>query len=205
MIDIYVGPTGNAQRATIALAESGLPYRVHMLDLSKGQHKAPEFLAVAPAGRIPAMVDHAGPGGKKVHLSQSGAILMYVANKSAKLWPKGDVAKVQALEWVMQACTDAAPASGALFQSQNFAPEKVPANIAFFEGRVANFLKEANNHLAGRDYMAGTYSVADVALYPIVGARKALAEQHALTNLLSWFARVGERKQVQRGMKDCTV
>jgi GSH-dependent disulfide-bond oxidoreductase len=203
MIDIYVGPTGNAHRATIALAESGLPYRVHKLDLSKGEHRQPEFLAVAPAGRIPAMVDHAGPGGKKLHLSQSAAILIYVANKVGKLWPKSDIAKIKALEWVMQAATDAAPASGALFQSQHFVPEKVPANIAFFEGRIGNFLKEAEQQLAGQDYLAGTYSVADIALFPVVNTRKSIAEQLQLPHLLAWHARVGARKAVQRGLADC--
>lgn len=106
MIDFYTAATSNGQRVAITLEETGLPYSVHKLDLPKGDQKKPEFLAINPAGMIPAIVDHDGPGGKPLSLAQSSAIVMYLAEKSGKLLPADAVRRAVARQWLMQACAD---------------------------------------------------------------------------------------------------
>src|ERR1700687_3849688 len=106
MIDLYLAPTANGLRATVALEETGLPYRAHPVDLAKGEQRSPEFLKLNPAGLIPVIVDDEGPGGKPLTLSQSGAIVLYAAEKSGKLLPRDPVRRAVALQWLMQAASD---------------------------------------------------------------------------------------------------
>lgn len=195
MIDLYTAGTGNGMRAAVALAESGLPYKVHKLDLAKGESKTPEYLKINPAGSIPAIVD----GGQIV--TQSGAITLYVAEKSGKLLPKDAAKRAAAYQWFMQACTDVAPTGGALFQLTNNTPEKSPAIIGFFENRLVNMLKVVDGQLAGKDFLVGELSIADVALYPAIAARKPMAEKAGLSNVLKWMDTMGARPAVQKGMK----
>ena len=202
MIDLYIANTGNGQRAASALEESGLAYRAHKLNLQAGDQKKPEYLAINPAGVIPALVDQDGAGGKPVVLAQSGAITLYVAEKSGKLLPKDPARRAAALHWLMHACTDCAVTSGAIFQLANFAPEKSPANVEFFEQRLLGFLAVCEGRLAGREHLADEFSVADVALYPVVNQRKALLEKAGkVPNLLAWHARVAARPAVAKGMQ----
>jgi len=201
MIDLYTAPTGNGLRAAVALAESGLPYTVHELDLGKGEAKRPEYLKINPAAAIPAIVDRDGPSGAPVTLAQSGAIVLYAAEKSGKLLPKDPIRRAQALQWFMQACTDVAPTGGTLFQLNNNAPEKSPAVIGFFETRLVNSLKVADGQLAGKDFMVGELSIADVALYPAIAMRKPILEKAGLANLLHWMDTMGARPAVQKGMR----
>jgi GST-like protein len=195
MIDLYTAPTGNGLRAAVALAESGLPYTVHKLDLGKGEAKTPEFLKINPAAAIPAIVD--GP----VTVTQSGAITLYVAEKSGKFLPKDPVKRAQALQWFMQACTDVGPTGGTLFQLNNNAPEKSPAIIGFFETRLISALKVVDGQLAGKDFVVGELSVADLALYPAIAARKPMIEKAELANLLRWMGAMVARPGVQKGMQ----
>ena len=202
MIDFYTAGTSNGHRAAIALEESGLPYRAHKLNLMAGDQKKPEYLAINPAGAIPAIVDHEGPGGKPLALAQSGAIALYLAEKSGRMLPQDPARKAAALNWLMHACTDCAVTGGALFQLNSAAPEKSPANIAFFEQRLVNLVGVCEPRLAGREYLADEFSVADIALYPIVNQRRA-AFEHAgkFPHLLAWLARVGARPAVAKGMQ----
>lgn len=203
MIELYTANTGNGQRAAIALEEAELPYRVHKLDLMQGQQREAAYRGVNPAGRIPCIVDPEGPGGP-LALSQSGAILVYAANKSGRLWPDGAADRLAALEWMMFACTDAAPWSGMLFQAQHMMPERSAGNEKYIRDKLFRFLAEAEARLADRPYLAGTYSVADLALYPVaVIRREALKEAGGYGRLLAWADRVGARPQVQRGLAAC--
>jgi GST-like protein len=195
MIDLYTAPTGNGMRAAVALAESGLAYKVHKLDLGKGESKTADYLKINPAGSIPAIVD-----GAQI-VTQSGAITLYAAEKSGKLLPKDPAKRAAAYQWFMQACTDVAPTGGALFQLTNNAPEKSPAIIGFFENRLINMLKVVDGQLAGKDFLVGELSIADVALYPAIAARKPMAEKAGLANLLKWMDAMGARPAVQKGMK----
>lgn len=198
MIELYMWATGNGLRAAVGMAESGLEHRIHKVDLSKGEHKRPEYLKINPAGQIPALTDSNGPGGKPLSLAQSGAILLYAAEKSGRLLPKDPARKAVALQWMMMGCSDVAGNSGVIFALENTAPEKSAPITDFFKARLTNFLRNADARLAGREFLADEFSVADIALYPVVNQRKALTE--GMANLNAWRERMSARPGVQKGM-----
>jgi GST-like protein len=202
MIDFYTSGTANGHRAAIALEESGLPYRAHKLNLQAGDQRKPEYLKINPAGAIPAIVDDEGPGGKPLALAQSGAIVLYVAEKSGKFLPKDAARRAVAMQWLLHACSDVAGGSGALFQLSMVAPEKSAPNVEFFEKRLVNALRAADGRLAGREYLADDISVADLALYPVVATRGPVIEKHGgLPNLAKWAERMAARPGVAKGMQ----
>lgn len=206
MIDVYFGPTANGYRATLAMEECGLPYRLHKLDLAKGESHTPEYLKVNPAGMIPAIVDSDGPGGKPFTLTQSAAIILYAAEKSGRFVPKDPVTRWVALQWLMQATSDVAGTSGALFRIDNSIPDKTPGNSEYFQKRLLNFFRDCDRQLEGRDFLAGEISVADLMLYPGFVARKALLDSAGgLANLQRWAATMAARPAVQRGMNPAAV
>jgi GST-like protein len=195
MIDFFTAATMNGRRAALALTECGLEHRVHRLDLDKGAQRKPEFLAINPRGTIPAVVDESGPGGTPITVTQSAAIVLYCAQKSEKLMPHDPQRRIDALDWFMHAITDLGPASSALFQLL-LAPEKSAANIRHFEQRFLKHCADIDTRLQGRSYLADEFSIADVALYPIVLARAALIERaDGLLNLKAWQQRVAGREQ----------
>lgn len=199
MIDLYTASTGNGRRATVALEECGLPYTVHKLDLSKGESKTPEFLKINPAGAIPAIVDADGPGGKKVALAQSGAIVLYCAEKSGKLLPKDPAKRAEAYQWFMQATTDIAPTSSSIFYVSTHVPVKDAGNTSYFEQRLLTQLGVVDKQLAGKDYIVGECSIADIALYPVVAARKAMIDAApGLANVKAWAARMAARPAIAK-------
>ena len=200
MIDLYTAPTGNGMRGAVALAESGLPYKLHKIDLAKGGAKAAEYLKINPAAVIPTIVDPDGPGGKPKVLGQSGAILLYVAEKTGKFIPKDAATRADAMQWFMQACSDVAGTGSTLFHLGNHVPDKSPANVAYFETRLVNMLKVADQQLAGKDYLVGELSIADLALYPAIAARKPMIEKAGLGNLLKWMGTMAARPGVAKGM-----
>lgn len=199
MIDLYTASTGNGRRATVALEECGLPYTVHKLDLSKGESKTPEFLKINPAGAIPAIVDADGPGGKKVALAQSGAIVLYCAEKTGKLLPKDPARRAEAYQWFMQATTDIAPTSSSIFYVSTHVPVKDAGNTSYFEQRLLTQLGVVDKQLAGKDYIVGECSIADIALYPVVAARKAMIDAApGLANVKAWAARMAARPAIAK-------
>ncbi|MCU0896595.1 MAG: glutathione S-transferase N-terminal domain-containing protein [Burkholderiales bacterium] len=201
MIDLYTAGTQNGHRAAVMLEESGLAYRAHRLNLAAGEQKKPEYLAINPAGLIPAIVDHDGPGGKPLAVAQSGAIVLYLAEKTGKLLPKDLAQRAIAMQWFMQACTDCAAASGGIFLAANVMPEKSPANVEFFEQRLLRFLGVADARLASHEYLAGELSVADIALYPLVATRMPLVEKSGgLAHLRRWAGAMAARPAVAKGM-----
>jgi len=163
MIDLYTFNTSNGHRASIILEECGLPYRVHQVDLAKGEQRAPDFLNINPAGAIPAIVDHGVPGGS-LKLSQSGAIVLYAAEKTGRFLPADPTRRAVALQWLMLAVTDVARASTSIFLSSAVLPDKSPANVAYFEEQTLRYLRVAEARLAGRNFLADELSVADFAL-----------------------------------------
>jgi len=202
MIELYFAPTANGLRAAVALEETGLPYRTHKVDLAKGEQRTPEFLKLNPAGLIPVIVDPDGPGGKTLTLSQSGAIVLYAAEKSGKYLPKDATRRVMAMQWMMQAASDIAGTSGTIFRMESSVPEKIAANTDYFRKRLLGFFAACDTHLAAHEMLADEFSVADIMLYPNFAARKALIEQAGgFANLLRWGAAIGSRPAIQRGMK----
>ncbi len=202
MIHLYTAGTGNGRRASVMLEECGLAYQTHKLDLAKGEQKKPEYLAVNPAGAIPAIVDDTGPSGAKTTLAQSGAILLYLAEKTGKFLPKDPARKAEALQWFMQVSTDVAPASSTIFYMTSVAPDKTPANQKFLESRLLALLQHCDNKLAKSKYLAGDeVTIADLALIPVIDARKALIDQApGLANLKRWAAEMMARPGVKKGL-----
>jgi GST-like protein len=202
MIDFYTFATSNGQRAAILLEECAQPYRTHWIDLMKGEQKSPEFLRVNPSAAIPVIVDAEGPGGKALTLSQSGAIVIYLAEKAGRFIPADPVRRLMALQWLLQATTDAARASSAVFLVSTLVPEKIPGNTAFFEQQCLRYLRSADAHLSGREYLADELSIADFALYPVYAVRKALIEQAGdLPHLTRWGKALAARPAVTRAME----
>jgi GST-like protein len=201
MIDLYLAPTANGQRAAVALAECGLAFKPHRIDLAKGEQRTPEFLKLNPAGQIPVLVDHDGPGGKPLTLAQSGAIILYAAEKSGKFLPKDLAQRARVLHWFMQGATDVSPTSGAIFQLEMVAPEKNEAITNHFKKRLVSFFGVGNAQLDSQDYLAGELSIADFMLYPNYAARKALLDAAGgLEHLHRWGARMAARAGVAKGM-----
>jgi GST-like protein len=202
MIDLYLAPTANGLRASIALEECGLAFTPHKIDLAKGEQRTAEFLKLNPAGAIPVIVDSDGPGGKPLTLAQSGAIILYASEKSGKLMPKDPLRRIMALQWFMLGATDLSPTSGAIFQLEVVAAEKSPPLIEHFKKRLLNFFSVCDRRLEGRDYLADEFSVADLMLYPNFSLRKPLVDAAGgFANLQRWGAAVGARPAVQKGMK----
>ena len=202
MIDLYSANSSNGQRVAITLEECGVPYRLHKLDLFAGDQRKPAYLAINPGAAIPAIVDEEGPGGAPFTLAQSGAIVVYLAEKSGRFLPRDPRARAEALQWVFQATTDVAAASGMIFVLSRFIPDKSDANMAFFEERTLRYLRVADARLADREHLAGELSIADFSLYPIVALRRPQVERAGdMPHLLRWADALAARPALVRGMK----
>jgi GSH-dependent disulfide-bond oxidoreductase len=201
MIDLYTFTTPNGQKASIALEELGLPYTVKVVNIGQGEQFRPEFLAINPNNKIPAIVDHSVPGGLK--LFESGAILLYLAEKTGRLLPSDPAGKAEVTQWLMFQMGGVGPMIGQLGFFTRFAPTKVPLAIDRYRNETVRLLGVLDRHLGGRDYVAREYSVADIALYPwLAGARNFYPELfQPLSGIPQWLERVGARPAVQRGMK----
>ena len=201
MIDLYLSGTANGLRASVALEEAGIAYRVQKIDLAKGEHRKPEYLNINPAGLIPAIVDHDGPGGKPLTVTQSGAIIVYAAEKSGKFLPKDSARRAKAWQWFMQGATDVAATSGALFRVENSVPEKHPGNTEYFKQRLLGFFAVCDAHLATHEYFADEFTIAELMLYPNFALRKPILDQAGgFPHLQRWGAALAARPGIQRGM-----
>jgi GST-like protein len=202
MIDLYLAPTANGLRASVALEEAGLPYRAHKVDLAKGEQRTAEFLKLNPAGLVPVIVDQEGPGGKPLTLSQSGAIVLYAAEKSGKLLSRDPARRALTLQWLLQAASDVSGASNTVFHTEVRAPEKSATNLEYFKKRLVDFFAVCDRQLEGKEFLAGELSVADLMLYPNFATRKPLLDETGgLANLQRWGAAMAARPGVARGMK----
>ena len=203
MIDLYAAGTSNGMRARIALEECGLPYKLHPIDLAKGEQKAAAFLALNPNGQIPVIVDSDGPGGKPVTLSQSTPILLYCAEKSGKFLPKDPAARPAVLQALMNASTDITPIFGSLFAVLH-AKEPHAPSAQLFKDRLRGFFKVWDGKLAKRKCCAGDeVTVADFSLYAgyarIKGAAPEIVE--GLPNVTRWAKAMAARPAIQRALK----
>ena len=204
MIDLYTWKTPNGRKASIMLEEVGLPYQVHPIDFSKKAQFEPDFLAISPNNKIPAIVDGDGP----VSVFESGAILTYLAEKTGQLLPASGAARFEVLEWLHWQIGGLGPMLGQFGYFAVMSKEKVPPAIERFTTEVERLLGVTERRLATSAFLGGAdYSIADVAAYPWLLAvntmmKEALAEQLSdKPALQEWLARVGERPAVQAGMK----
>jgi len=203
MIHLYAAATSNGIRARIALEECGLAYELHAVDLAKGEHKTPQFLAMNPNGQIPVIVDHEGPGGKPLTLSQSTAILLYCAEKSGRFLPKDPAVRAAMLQALMSASTDVTPLFGAFFLARN-AKEPHAPTVQLLKDRVRGMFQVWDASLAKSRYCAGDeVTIADFSLYAgfarIKGAAPDIVE--GLPNVARWAEAMGARPAIQRALK----
>lgn len=202
MITLYTAPTSNGRRATVMLEECGLAYTAHKISLAKGSERPAALLKISPQGTIPAIVDDQGPGGKPFALTQSGAIMLYLADKTGKFVPADPAKRARTLQWFLHAVTDVGPASGMLFTAMMGLEPKIPAFIDYAKSRLVDQFKLADDELARSEYLAGDLSIADLAYYPIAAGRKALLDETpGYANLKRWAATMAARPAIDRAMK----
>ncbi|TFW17684.1 thiol:disulfide oxidoreductase [Massilia arenosa] len=206
MIDLYFSPTPNGMKLKLFFAETELPHRVVPVSLSGGEQHGLEFLAISPNGRIPALVDHApADGGAPLAMFESGAMLLYLARKHGVLLPTDSRGELEAVQWLFWQMAGLGPMAGQAGYFRVYAPETVPFAIDRYTREVRRLYGVLDRQLQEREYIAGGYSVADIACYPWivphVGHGQDLAEFPALQR---WFERVAARSAVQRAYEGVT-
>jgi GSH-dependent disulfide-bond oxidoreductase len=205
MIDLYTWTTPNGRKISIMLEEIGLPYKTIPVDLGKQQQLEPAFTAITPNQKIPAIVDHDVPGGP-LAIFESGAILIHLAEKTGTLLPTEVRGRAATMQWLMFQMSHVGPIIGQTGHFLQQAPEKIPYAIQRFVGESVRIVGVLDQGLKGRDYLAGEYSIADVATYPWVVAAWAPFKQMMpekigeLANVQAWIDRMAARPAVARGM-----
>ncbi|MCX7232228.1 MAG: glutathione S-transferase N-terminal domain-containing protein [Burkholderiales bacterium] len=201
MIDLYTWSTPNGRKVSIMLEETGLDYRVKPVNIGQGEQFAPEFLKISPNNRIPAIVDHAGPKGQAFALFESGAILLYLAYKSGKLLPGDPAQQFKVMQWLMFQMGGIGPMFGQAHHFLRAAPQPVPYAIERYTQETRRLYKVLDHQLEDHEFIAGDYSIADIATYPWIARhewhRVALAD---FPSVQRWFAGMGARPAVQQGM-----
>jgi GST-like protein len=195
MIDLYYWPTPNGHKVTMFLEEAGLPYTIQPIDIRAGDQFKPDFLKIAPNNRMPAIVDHApADGGEPVSLFESGAILLYLADKTGRFVPSDLRGRKTALEWLFWQMGGLGPMAGQNHHFSMYAPEQLPYAINRYVNETNRLYGVLNKQLEGRDYIAGEYSIADMACYPwIVPYERQGQKLEDFPALKSWFERVAAR------------
>jgi GST-like protein len=207
MIDLHYWTTPNGHKVTIFLEEAGLPYKIFPVAIGKGEQFKPEFLAISPNNRIPAMVDHDPPGGDKpISVFESGAMLLYLAEKTGKFIAKDLRGRVATLEWLFWQMGGLGPMSGQNNHFSNYAVEKIPYAMARYRDEVNRLYGVMNKQLAGNDYLAGEYSIADMACYPwVVPYERQGQKLEDFPNLKRWFEAIKARPAVKRAYDKATA
>ncbi|HET7395637.1 MAG TPA: glutathione S-transferase N-terminal domain-containing protein, partial [Gammaproteobacteria bacterium] len=200
-IELYYWPTPNGHKITIFMEEAGLPYQVHPVDIGNGDQFKPDFLKLSPNNKMPAIVDPDGPDGKPLAIFESGAILMYLAEKTGKYLPASIRERYQVIEWLMFQMAGLGPMLGQAHHFRGYAPEKLPYAIERYTKEASRLYGVLDRRLAGQDYVAGEYSIADMAIYPWIISHERQGQNLAdFPYLKRWFERVGARAAVQRGI-----
>jgi len=200
MIDLFYWPTPNGHKITIFLEETGLPYTIRPVNIAKGEQFTPEFLAISPNNRMPAIVDHApADGGAPVSLFESGAILLYLAEKCGKLLAADIRGRASALEWLFWQVGGLGPMAGQNHHFAAYAPEKIPYAIERYRNETGRLYGVMNRRLEKSDYLAGDYSIADIAAYPwIVPYERQGQKLEDFPALKRWFEAIAARPAVVR-------
>ncbi|QSQ11129.1 glutathione S-transferase N-terminal domain-containing protein [Myxococcus landrumensis] len=203
MIDLYTFATPNGRKVSIALEELGLPYTVKSVDITQGDQFKPEFLAINPNNKIPAIVDSEGPDGRPLTVFESGAILLYLAEKTGRLMPSSLRGKTEVTQWLMFQMGGVGPMFGQFNHFHRFLSTKIPYAVDRYTQESKRLIGVLDGQLGKGDYVAGAYSIADIALYPWVRGVRDYAPDlfHGTHNVPQWLERVGSRPAVQRGMK----
>jgi GST-like protein len=198
MIDLYYWTTPNGHKVTIFLEEAGLEYKIIPVNISKGDQFKPEFLEISPNNRMPAIVDHVpAGGGAPVSVFESGAILLYLAEKTGQFIPGDLRGRVEVLQWLFWQMGGLGPMLGQNHHFNLYAPEKIPYAIDRYVNETARLYQVLDNRLADREFMAGPYSIADMASYPwIVPWKRQQQDIELFPNLKRWFEAIRARPAV---------
>jgi GST-like protein len=201
MIDLHYWPTPNGWKVSIALEETGLPYRVLPVDLGRGEQLRPEFLAISPNGRIPALVDHApADGGAPLALFESGAILVYLAEKSGRFLPGDARGRAEVLAWLFWQVGGLGPMLGQHGHFALYAPERVPYAIERYRREAERLYGVLERRLEGRAHLCGEYSIADMACWPwVVTWKEQGIPLASYPSLRRWYDALKERPGLRRG------
>ena len=202
MIEVYSWATPNGHKVHIMLEECGLPYRTHAVDIGAGAQFSPEFLAISPNNKIPAIVDPEGPDGQPMSLFESGAILLYLAGKTGRLLPTDVRGKYEVLQWLMFQMGGIGPMMGQANVFYRYFPEKIQPAIDRYQGEVKRLFRVLDGHLATNEYLAGDYSIADIANWAWVRTHNwSGVAIDDLPNLTRWRDQIRARPAVQRGIE----
>jgi len=203
MIDLYSWPTPNGHKVHIMLQEVGLPYRVHAVDIGAGEQFKPDFLAISPNNKIPAIVDQDGPGGQPYSLFESGAILLYLAEKTGKLLPQEPRSRYDVIQWLMFQMANVGPMLGQAHHFRHYAPEPIEYAINRYTNEASRLYGVIDRRLKDREYLAGgDYSIADIATFPWLRSWKRQGQNiEDYPNLKRWFEAIAARPAVQRGLQ----
>ncbi len=201
MIDLYFWPTPNGFKVSIMLEELGVPYKVNFVNIMKGDQFEEAFLKIAPNNRMPAIVDHDGPGGEPVSVFESGAILQYLGRKYDRFYPRDERVRIAVEEWLFWQMGGLGPMAGQAHHFVRYAPEKIQYAMDRYVNECKRLYGVLDRRLEGRDYLAGDYSIADMASFGWVASH----EWHMISlddfpNVKAWRERVGAREAVERGL-----
>lgn len=201
MIDLYSWTTPNGRKIHIMLEEIGLPYRAHPVNIGKGDQFKPEFLTISPNNKIPAIVDSEGPEGKPYSLFESGAILMYLAEKTGQFWPQDPATKYRVVEWLMFQMGGLGPMLGQAHHFRQYAPEKIQYAIDRYTNEAKRLYCVMDKRLGEVPYLAGDYSIADMAAFPWTQSHANHGVDLAdYPNVKRWYDAIMARPAVQRGI-----
>ena len=199
MIDLYYWTTPNGHKVTIFLEETGLPYTVKPINIGKGEQFDPAFLAISPNNRIPAIVDHApDDGGAAIPMFESGAILLYLADKVGKLVPKDMRARLDCIQWLFWQMGNLGPMAGQNHHFRLYAPEQLPYAVTRYVKETGRLYAVLNKRLSTHEYISGEYSIADIASYPWVQPERQGQNIDEFPHLKRWKAAIAARPAVVR-------
>ncbi len=201
MIDLYTAATPNGQKIHIMLEETGLNYREHWIGLGKGDQFEPEFLAISPNNKIPAITDSEGPDGKPIAVFESGAILVYLAEKTGRFLPAGPRARLEVLQWLFWQMGGFGPMLGQAHHFNRYAPERIKYAMDRYTNEARRLYQILDRQLSDRDCIAGDYSIADMAIFPWcrLYARQG-QEIENFPHVRRWFETVASRPAVAKDM-----
>jgi len=200
-IELYTWTTPNGRKISIALEELGLDYSVHPINITKDEQFAPDFLKISPNNKIPAIIDPEGPDGKPISLFESGAILLYLADKTGRFMPKDARTRYDALQWLMWQMGGFGPMLGQAHHFRRFAKEQVPYAIERYTNETRRLYGVLDKHLQEAEYLAGDYGIADMATFPWAARH----EWHGIAledfpSVKRWYDAIAARPAVQKGM-----
>ncbi len=205
MIDLYTWTTPNGRKIHIMLEEVGLEYSTHPIDIRKGDQFEVEFLKISPNNRIPAIVDHDGPDGAPYSLFESGAILMYLAEKTGRLMPAETAKRYRVIEWLMFQMANVGPMLGQAHHFRAYAPDPIDYAIDRYTNEAGRLYHVLDKRLGEHEFLAGEYSIADIATYPWLQSYERQGQDiNEFANLKRWFDTIEARPAVRRGNKVMT-